>query len=105
MTVERMCELGQVSRPGFYRYDPDREPEDRDLELRDAIQRIALEFPYYGRPRVVPELRRRGWQVGHRRVARILREDNLLTVPAEAQVHGRDHRFESSLPRVPESCA
>ena len=63
MTVERMCELGQVSRTGFYRFDPDREPEDRDIELRDAIQRIALEFPYYGRPRIVPELRRRGWQV------------------------------------------
>ena len=78
MTVERMCELGQVSRTGFYRFDPDREPEDRDIELRDAIQRIALEFPYYGRPRIVPELRRRGWQVGHRRVGRIMREDNLL---------------------------
>jgi transposase InsO family protein len=78
MTVERMCELGQVSRASFYRYDPDRAREDRDIELRDAIQRIALEFPYYGRPRIVPELRRRGWQVGHRRVARIMREDNLL---------------------------
>jgi putative transposase len=62
----------------LYRFDPDREPEDRDIELRDAIQRIALEFPYYGRPRIVPELRRRGWQVGHRRVGRIMREDNLL---------------------------
>jgi putative transposase len=78
MTVERMCELGQVSRAGFYRFDPDREPEDRDIELRDVIQRIALEFPYYGRPRIVAELRRRGWDVGHRRVGRILREDNLL---------------------------
>lgn len=78
MTIERLCELGQVSRAGFYRYDPDRQREDRDSELRDAIQRIALDFPYYGRPRIVPELRRRGWQVGHRRVARILREDNLL---------------------------
>jgi transposase-like protein len=50
----------------------------RDIELRDAIQRIALEFPYYGRPQIVAELRRRGWIVGHRRVGRILREDNLL---------------------------
>ena len=52
MTVQRMCELGQVSRSGFYRIDPDREREDRDMELRDAIQRIALEFPCYGRPRI-----------------------------------------------------
>ena len=31
---------------------------DRDVDLRDAIQRIALEFPSYGRPRITEELRR-----------------------------------------------
>jgi transposase InsO family protein len=78
MTARRMCELGQVSRAGFYRFDPGRESLDRDLDLRDEIQRIALEFPSYGRPRITPELKRRGWDVGHRRVGRIMREDNLL---------------------------
>ena len=65
MTIERMCELGQVSRAGLYRFDPDLEPDDQDMDLRDEIQRIALEFPYYGRPRIVRTLRDRGWQVGH----------------------------------------
>jgi transposase InsO family protein len=51
---------------------------DKDIDLRDAIQRIALEFPYYGRPRITAELHRRGWQVGPNRVYRIMREDNLL---------------------------
>jgi len=51
---------------------------DRELELRDAIQRIAVEFPSYGRPRITAELRRRGWCVNPKRVYRILREDNLL---------------------------
>jgi len=51
---------------------------DRDVELRDAIQRIAVEFPSYGRPRITAELRRRGWQVNPKRVYRILRQDNLL---------------------------
>jgi len=78
MTVQRMCELGHVSRAGFYRFDPDLEPLDDDLDLRDEIQRIALEFPFYGRPRITVELNNRGWEVGHRRVGRILREDNLL---------------------------
>ncbi len=73
-----MCELGQVSRAGFYRFDPDRQPEDHDIELRDEIQRVALEFPGYGCPRIVAELPDRKWEVGHRRVARIVREDNLL---------------------------
>jgi len=78
MSSLRMCELGQVSRAGLYRFEPEGERPDRDLDLRDAIQRIALEFPCYGRPRITAELKRRGWEVNHKRVGRILREDNLL---------------------------
>jgi transposase InsO family protein len=48
------------------------------MELRDAIHRIALEWPSYGRPRITAELRRQGWTVNHKRVRRLLREDNLL---------------------------
>ena len=78
MTVDRMCTLAGISRATFYRFEPDYQPVDSDLELRDQIQRIALEFPCYGRPRVTQELKRRGWSVGHRRVGRIMRDDNLL---------------------------
>jgi putative transposase len=78
MTIERMCELGQVSRAGLYRFEPEDHDPDKDLDLRDEIQRIALEFPCYGRPRITAELKRRGWEVNHKRVGRILREDNLL---------------------------
>ena len=81
LTIERMAELGQVSRSGYYRFDRDAKPgPDADIELRDAIQRIALEWPSYGRPRITAELRRRGWTVNPKRVYRILREDNLLCV-------------------------
>lgn len=78
MTIQRMCAVGQISRATFYRFDPEREPSDEDLNLRDEIQRIALEFPCYGRPRITAELKRQGWDAGHRRVGRIMREDNLL---------------------------
>ena len=78
MTVERMCQLGGISRSGFYRMGSRSEGVDRDVELRDAIQRIGVEFPSYGRPRITAELRRRGWCVNPKRVYRILREDNLL---------------------------
>jgi transposase InsO family protein len=76
-----MVELGRVSRSGFYRFQEDRQAgADPDMNLRDAIQRIALEWPSYGRPRITAELRRRGWTVNPKRVYRILREDNLLCV-------------------------
>ena len=78
MTVERMCQLGGISRSGFYRMGSRSEGVDRDVELRDAIQRIALEFPSYGRPRITAELKRQGWRVNPKRVYRILRQDNLL---------------------------
>lgn len=81
LTIQRMVELGRVSRPGFYRFDESGWPgPDPDMDLRDAIQRIALEWPSYGRPRITQELRRRGWTVNPKRVYRLLREDNLLCV-------------------------
>ena len=76
--LRRLCELAQVSRAGFYRWRRAVAPAADDMELRDDIQRIALEFPYYGWRRVTAELRRRGWTVNHKRVRRIMREDNLL---------------------------
>jgi len=76
-----MVELGGVSRPSFYRFDEKDSPKvDRDMDLRDAIQRIALKWPSYGRPRITAELRRQGRKVGPNRVRRIMREDNLLCV-------------------------
>ena len=81
LSIERMVELSRVSRSGFYRFDENaRVGPDRDVDLRDAMQRIALEWPSYGRPRITQELRRRGWMVNPKRVHRLLREDNLLCV-------------------------
>jgi transposase InsO family protein len=75
-----MVELGRVSRSGFYRFQKAAPGPNRDMELRDAIQKIAVEWPTYGRPRMTRELRRRGWEVGETRVRRLMREDNLLCV-------------------------
>jgi len=72
-----MCQLGQVSRAGWYRQGAD-PPEDGDLKLRDEIQRIALEWPAYGSRRITAELRRRKWTVNRKRVQRLMRKDNLL---------------------------
>jgi putative transposase len=76
--LERLCQLALVSRAGFYRWKDVVPATDADLDLRDEIQRIALEFPYYGWPRITAELEKRGWHANHKRVYRIMREDNLL---------------------------
>ena len=79
LTVERMVKLSGVSRASYYRFDENAETgPDPDMDLRDAIQRIALDWPVYGRRRMTQELRRRGWTVNHKRVHRIMSEDNLL---------------------------
>jgi putative transposase len=81
LRVERMVELGRVSRASMYRFDEStHRSHEADMDLRDAIQRIALEWPSYGRPRITAELRRRGWKVNPKRVYRVLREDNLLCI-------------------------
>jgi putative transposase len=65
--------------------------------VRSAIQRIAIGHRRrYGYGRISAELRRRGMQVNHKRVTRIMAEDNLLAVqpkPFVATTH-RDHEFE-----------
>jgi putative transposase len=81
LTIERMAELARVSRASYYRFDEKAETgTDSDMDLRDAIQRIALEWPSYGRRRVTQELRRHGWTVNWKRVYRLMRKDNLLCV-------------------------
>jgi len=79
LTAKRMVKLAGVSRASFYRFEEEAGAgPDPDMDLRDAIQRIALEWPSYGRPRITAELRRRGWTVNPKKVYRLMREDNLL---------------------------
>jgi putative transposase len=79
-----MCWLGQVSRAGYYRTRAQAEPDRDEMDLRDAIQRIALAHRHYGYRRITAELRRQGRVVNHKRVARLMRLDNLLAVRRRA---------------------
>ena len=87
LTIERMCQLAGVSRAGFYRSLQVQEPAEEDMEVQSAIQNIFAEHKRrYGYRRVSKELRRRGMQVNHKRVWRMMREDNLLAVQPRAFV-------------------
>jgi len=97
LSIERMCQLAGVSRAGFYRSLQDRAPVQEDMEVRSVIQQIAVEHRRrYGYRRISAELRRRGMLVNHKRVLRIIREDNLLAVQPRAFVVTTDsgHEFE-----------
>jgi putative transposase len=97
--LQRLCALATVSRAGFYRWRHAPPAQDVDIDLRDQIQRIALEWPCYGWRRVTAELRRRGWKVNHKRVRRIMREDNLLCLRRRKFVLTTDSKH--SLPVYP----
>ena len=81
LTVERMCQLGEVSRAGFYRSLQEKAPRQEEIEVRAQIQALVLFHHHrYGSPRITRALRNEGLVVNHKRVERILREDNLLTM-------------------------
>ncbi len=92
LSIERMVELGRVSRPGFYRHQRAEPRPNLDMELRDAMHKVALEWPSYGRPRMTRELQQRGWEVGETRVRRLMRKDNLLCVRKRKFVITTDSR-------------
>jgi transposase InsO family protein len=77
-SVERLCALAGVSRASFYRDWASTAPGREETQLRDLIQRAVLAHKSYGYRRITAELRRQGWAVNHKRVLRIMREDNLL---------------------------
>ena len=63
---------------------------DSDVELRDQVQQVALDWPSYGYRRITAELHRRGVVVNHKHVLRLMREDNLLCLRKKRFVHTTD---------------
>ncbi len=78
LTVERMCVLAGVSRAGYYRRWQASAPRQEETAVRDAIQRVVLANRRYGYRRIAAQLRRDGLAVNHKRVLRLMRQDNLL---------------------------
>lgn len=76
-----MCQMAAVSRAGYYRHLIQHHPHEEDIAVRAAIQEIVLaHHRRYGYRRVTRELHNRGMQVNHKRVAHLMREDNLLAI-------------------------
>jgi putative transposase len=92
LSIEEACRAAQVSRAGFYRSFDEHTPRQAETELRDRIQRVALQNRFYGYRRVAAELRRQGVVVNHKRVLRVMREDNLLSLRKRRFVVTTDSR-------------
>ena len=87
LSIERMCQLAQVSRAGFYRSFKEQEPQQEEMDLRSTIQQIFLEHRRrYGYRRVAKTLRQRNVIANHKRVQRLMQEDNLLAIQPKAFV-------------------
>lgn len=83
LSIHRMCELLEINRSYYYRQHRPSSGSggaqfDEQILLRDQIQGIVLEMPGYGYRRVTKQLQRQGYEVNHKRVLRLMREDNLL---------------------------
>jgi transposase InsO family protein len=76
--VSVLCDWMSVNRAGYYRWLAPRPTQPVEVELRDAMQQIAVQFPAYGYRRITVALNRGGFAVNHKRVLRLMRADNLL---------------------------
>ena len=97
--VRALCQMTGLSLAGFYRWRTQPPGDAVEMELRDTRQQIALEFPRYGYRRITAELNRRGFQVNHKRVLRLMRRDNLLCLRHKSFLVTTDSRH--SLPLYP----
>jgi len=78
--VSALCQMMGLSRASFYRSQRAPAASPVEMEIRDELQRIALESPVYGYRRITAALQQHGFAVNHKRVLRMMREDNLLCV-------------------------
>lgn len=97
--MSALCQMTGINRAGYYRWRVPPPSLPVEMELRDAMQQIALEFLAYGYRRITMELNRRGFEVNHKRVLRLMRADNLLCLRRKAFVTTTDSRH--NLPVYP----
>ena len=76
-----ICGTLGFNRSRFY-YHSQKDPSE--AVLRAKIEKLAGQYPTYGYRRITQLLRRQGYIVGTRRVARLMKENNLLATVKRA---------------------
>ena len=79
--MERLVRLAGLARASYYRWLEPKLTLRDDAHLRDLIQRLALRNRHQGYRRITHRLRAEGLVVNAKRVLRLMRADNLLSLP------------------------
>lgn len=78
-SVNLLCQSLGVSRSGFYDYLKNKMvKKESENAIKNQIEQITLEYPRYGYRRVTMELKRRQFEINHKKVLRIMSESDLL---------------------------
>lgn len=82
--IKSAAKLLNISRSGYYNWLKNRNTNAKikkeDMKIKNEIHKIAIYYPGYGYRRITKELRNRGYLVNHKKVLRLMREDNLLCI-------------------------
>lgn len=91
--VERLCALMQVSRSGYYAW-AGRVMSRKQRQDMVLLAHIKSEFESshysYGRPRMVEELRAKGFAVSHTRIGRLMRENGIAAIRCRKKRYKRN---------------
>lgn len=92
LSVRRMCRVLVVGRATYYRSRRTSASRGGSAALRRQLRRLAMEWPAYGYRRLTKALRRRGVVINHKRVLRLMREEQLVARRRRRLVHTTNSR-------------
>jgi len=78
LPISHLCSSETISRPTFYRLQKEQICNKMEKNLKGIMHKIALEFPFYGYRRITKELQIRGFNVNHKKVLKIMKEENII---------------------------
>ena len=101
--VNRLCEIMDVSPRGYraWRSRPACQSQRKNMVVLAHIrEQFALSLGSYGRARMTEELKELGFDVGHRRIGRLMRQ-NSITVKRNKTFIRSGHRGDRHRPASP----
>lgn len=86
--------MANLSRAAYHRHWGAQSPREQETVLLARIEELALADRHYGYRRLHAALRREGWEVNHKRVLRLMRESELLSLRRRRFLFTTDSRHE-----------